>query len=628
MKPSRKKALKARIVDGSRSGKRDRCLAADAEGLGHRPIGDVADKGRDDDDQVLAQSRGSRAEDLADQQLARGGRRDEQLHDAPGLLLGHALRHPIAIGQDRHEGKDDDRVGEDEGTAEVLVVGGVVRVDRRRRERRGLEDLGGLLLVEPRPPEPIRDRERGGRLGDERPRLVGRAGAPQVFEGELAVLVAGDRQEAIELAVANPLLGCLRVVRARHARPLPRVLLRLGRRVCGWIGADRERRLDREHWVARQVVRLDGDRDLGWVRHADRGQDGRHQRHRRDRHREQRRRDGEGAPAHPDQVLPASDVQGVRQKVSHAASSRVELARCSSDSSTARRPTCSTKISSRLGSAISKRVTRSPRSRAARRIEVRIAIGGDVQLDVVLALVGQLHAGQLPQPRDAVAVALGRQSHDAAAHRALHVPHGAAHDHLADVDDGDRLAQLLDRLHLVGAEDEGLAAVAHLEEGLLEQPHVDWVEPREGLIHDQHLGVVKDRRDELDLLLVPLRELLDLALAVVGDSESLEPVVDFRACGCVGHPVQRREEPQLLSDQHLRIEPSLLRQVAPRSAGKRHVLGTLPGDAAGIGAEDVEHDPHTRRLAGTVRAEEAEDPSRLHAERRPRRGRRRHRNAS
>ena len=49
------------------------------------------------------------------------------------------------------------------------------------------------------------------------------------------------------------------------------------------------------------------------------------------------------------------------------------------------------------------------------------------------------------------------------------------------------------------------------QERLLEQPHVDRVEPGEGLVHDQHLRVVQDRRDELDLLLVALGELLDLA---------------------------------------------------------------------------------------------------------------------
>ena len=48
--------------------------------------------------------------------------------------------------------------------------------------------------------------------------------------------------------------------------------------------------------------------------------------------------------------------------------------------------------------------------------------------------------------------------------------------------------------------------------------------------------------------------------------------------------------------------------------GSVRVRRALPGDRAGIGAQDVEHDPHARRLAGAVRAEEAEDAAGLHAE--------------
>ena len=82
----------------------------------------------------------------------------------------------------------------------------------------------------------------------------------------------------------------------------------------------------------------------------------------------------------------------------------------------------------------------------------------------------------------------------------------------------------------------------------------------------------------------------------------------------VGHAVQRREEAELLADLHLRVEAALLGEVAPGAARQRGVLGAHPGDAAGIGAEDVEHDPHRGRLAGAVRAEQPEDPARLDRE--------------
>jgi len=125
---------------------------------------------------------------------------------------------------------------------------------------------------------------------------------------------------------------------------------------------------------------------------------------------------------------------------------------------------------------------------------------------------------------------------------------------------------------------------------------------------------MEDAGDELDLLLVSLRQLLDLAVEVLGDPEALQPFVDDGARIGIGDAIQRREEAQLLADLHPRVEAALLGQVAPRSAGEGDVLGPHPCHAAGIGSEDVEHDSHRGRLAGAVRAEETEDPPRLDRE--------------
>ena len=84
----------------------------------------------------------------------------------------------------------------------------------------------------------------------------------------------------------------------------------------------------------------------------------------------------------------------------------------------------------------------------------------------------------------------------------------AARDDPAVVDDRQRLAQGLCRLHLVGREDDRAALVAQLDEGVAQQREVDRVEPGERLVHEQDVGAVQDRGDELDLLLVALAELL------------------------------------------------------------------------------------------------------------------------
>ena len=76
------------------------------------------------------------------------------------------------------------------------------------------------------------------------------------------------------------------------------------------------------------------------------------------------------------------------------------------------------------------------------------------------------------------------------------------------IDDGERLAQRLGGLHLVGREDDRPALVAQLEERLAQEGQVDRIEPGERLVHQQDVRVVEDGRDELDLLLVALAQLL------------------------------------------------------------------------------------------------------------------------
>ena len=163
-------------------------------------------------------------------------------------------------------------------------------------------------------------------------------------------------------------------------------------------------------------------------------------------------------------------------------------------------------------------------------------------------------------------------------------------------------------LHLVGREDQRPALVAQLEERLAQEDEVDRIEARERLVHEQDLGLVEDRGDELDLLLVALRQLLGA------------PVRRIRGCGsgpasaCASlrarsrrRAVQRGEVDELVEDRHPRIQPALLGEVAPRPAGQLGAGRAVPADLAGVRLEDAETDPHRGRLAGAVGAEEAED---------------------
>ena len=111
--------------------------------------------------------------------------------------------------------------------------------------------------------------------------------------------------------------------------------------------------------------------------------------------------------------------------------------------------------------------------------------------------------------------------------------------------------------------------LAHLGERLLEQRDVHRVEPDERLVHDHDRRLVEDRGDQLDLLLVALRELLGPALLVVGDAEAGEPLPCARGRDVARDAVQRREEHELVEHLEARIQPALLRQVAPRLARAR-----------------------------------------------------------
>ncbi len=220
------------------------------------------------------------------------------------------------------------------------------------------------------------------------------------------------------------------------------------------------------------------------------------------------------------------------------------------------------------------------------------------------------------QPGEAV-VALDRQLDHPPAGRPLDLAERPTDDHPAAIDDRDRLAHGLDRLHLVGREDERPTFVAELEERLAEEGDVDGIETGERLVHEQDRRVVEDRRDQLDLLLVALAELFGLALGQVGHAQAMEPGEGVAPGDVARHAVERGEEHQLIEDDHPRIQPALLGQVAPRRPWQLARVGAVPQDPAAVRGQDADRDSHRRRLAGPVRAEEAEDLAGRHLERQP-----------
>ena len=129
------------------------------------------------------------------------------------------------------------------------------------------------------------------------------------------------------------------------------------------------------------------------------------------------------------------------------------------------------KTSSSDGSAISNRAT--PVTPLEHGVEdrLRVDLARHGQLDVVGPRPGDPHAGERVQPAEPVravgtTLAVQRDPDDLPTGRPLDVTDGAADHDPAAIDDDDRLAQRLDGLHLMGREDQRLAAAAHLEEGV------------------------------------------------------------------------------------------------------------------------------------------------------------------
>src|SRR6185437_9199215 len=92
----------------------------------------------------------------------------------------------------------------------------------------------------------------------------------------------------------------------------------------------------------------------------------------------------------------------------------------------------------------------------------------------------------------------------------LDLAHGAGEDEMPIVDEADVVAELFDLVHAVRGEQNGTPRLAKLDENVLEDGSVDRVEAAEWLVHDDELRLVKERRDELDLLLHSLREFFSL----------------------------------------------------------------------------------------------------------------------
>ena len=176
----------------------------------------------------------------------------------------------------------------------------------------------------------------------------------------------------------------------------------------------------------------------------------------------------------------------------------------------------------------------------------------------------------------------------------------------AAIEERDPLAEALGLLEDVRREDDRLALLLERGQEVLHEDDVDRVEAAERLVEDEDLRVVDDRPEELDLLLHALAQLLGLLLEPWAEVHRVDPRREALQRGRLVDALDRREEEELVDDLHLPVEAALLGQVADALLELLAHRLAEDADLALVGLRDVHDHPDRRRLAGAVRAEEAE----------------------
>ena len=181
-------------------------------------------------------------------------------------------------------------------------------------------------------------------------------------------------------------------------------------------------------------------------------------------------------------------------------------------------------------------------------------------------------------------------------------------------DQAHALAQPLRLLHQMGREQHGGPAAVELEDDLLEHVLIERVETAERLVEDEQLRLVQNGRHELDLLLHPLGEVLDLAFAPGREPQPVEPLERALPPEGPRDTADLREEHEQLEHPHLAIDTALLREIAHPAA--RLVDGVAPEQLNPplVGDQDAHHHADRGGLPRSVRAEQPVDAPRRNLE--------------
>ena len=182
-------------------------------------------------------------------------------------------------------------------------------------------------------------------------------------------------------------------------------------------------------------------------------------------------------------------------------------------------------------------------------------------------------------------------------------------DDLALVHHHQPVAELLGLVHVVGREHQRDTALFEPVEAIPQHVAGLRVETGGRLVEQQQFGLVDQRPGDRDAPLHATGQRLDLAVGTVGELHELEQLVRAPLAFGARDVEVAAVQDHVVGDRQLLVELVHLRHHAHPGPDLLAVLGRVesedPKRALGDRGHASDH-PHRRRLAGTVRAEEAE----------------------
>src|SRR5699024_10507893 len=185
------------------------------------------------------------------------------------------------------------------------------------------------------------------------------------------------------------------------------------------------------------------------------------------------------------------------------------------------------------------------------------------------------------------------------------------------VDDAHGVAQALHEIELMAGEEHrntGLATFAqHLENGVQGRG----IEPGEGLVQDEQVGLVDERHRQLDLLLVAQRERFQSVSTVEFDLQPFQPQVGPAARLPPIMAVDAGEVHELGPGAHTRVQAPFLWDVTEAVPDGVVDGFSLPADLPAVRGQESQGDAHRRGLSCPVRSAEPEHLSRAYLQAQP-----------